>query len=269
MKTIPVSLIVACVLAPVASRAEPDAGPKGPPPTEQGGKREPQRPFVEAWKNADTDHDGFISKDEFNQVPRIQNLPEEKRANLFERLDKDHDGKLARVELVMMGNPHGPQGSPMPRLWELDVDKSGGVSFEEFKAGPLFSKLPGERLEALFHRLDANGDGVVSPADKPEHPFKREGGGSFPKRPPGANPEGSRMEPRLIIRLLDKDGDGAVSFEEFRVGPAVKGLTEDEQEDRFEAMDQNRDQKLTAEDFPSPPPHGAGKRPGEPPVIVE
>lgn len=262
MKTIPVSLIMAGILSPAITLAEEPARPPGPPPGEAGGRPSPPRPFVDAWQAADTNRDGFLSKDEFDAISRIQNLPEDKRVELFKRLDKDQDGKLAREELGRMGFQHG---EPMRRFWELDVNKSGGVSFEEFKAGPLFSKLPAERLEAVFHRLDSNGDGMISPKDKPEHPMKREDGRFHPRRPDGGDrPDGPRMEPRQIIRQLDQNGDGALSFEEFRVGPATKDLTEDEQEDRFEKMDRNHDLKLTAEDFPPPTPRGDQGRPKPP-----
>ena len=36
---------------------------------------------MDLWKLADADGDGFLSKAEFNAMPRIQNLPEEKREN--------------------------------------------------------------------------------------------------------------------------------------------------------------------------------------------
>jgi hypothetical protein len=50
----------------------------------------------------------------------------------------------------------------------------------------------------------------------------------------------------------------------------ARNLTEDEQEDRFEAMDKNHDQKLTPDDFPPPPPQGGPKPPeGPPPAPVE
>lgn len=252
MKTIPVSLIVAGILAPAVSFAEPEGGPPGPPPREGDDRRGPQRPFVEFWKAIDQDHDGFLSKEEFEAMPRIQKLPEEKRRNLFLRLDKNADGKLGREELGRMGKPHNGQGPPMQRLWELDVDKSGGISLEEFKAGQLFKKLPPERQDALFARLDSDHDGMITPKDKPKPPFKHDGG---------------RMEPRQIIRQLDTNGDGSLSFEEFRVGPAVRNLTEDEQEDRFEAMDKNHDQKLAPEDFPPPAPRA--ECPDGPPPAAE
>jgi Ca2+-binding EF-hand superfamily protein len=268
MKTIPVSLLVAGLLLPAVGLAEPEKGPEGPPPGEKGERRgPPPGAFQELWKLADADGDGFISKAEFDAMPRILNLPEDKRENLFKRLDKDGDGKLSREELGNFARPHDGQGPKMQRLWELDTDKSGGISFEEFKAGELFKKLPADKLEALFKRLDTNGDGVISPSDKPEPPFKRPDGKRGPKGPEGDGPPGPPMEgPGQINKKLDTNGDGALSFEEFRKGPAVKNLTEDEQEERFNLLDRNHDQKISTEDFPpqpspeeAPPPAAPGK----------
>jgi hypothetical protein len=54
---------------------------------------------------------------------------------------------------------------------------------------------------------------------------------------------------------LDADGDGALSFAEFRKSPGVRDLTEDQQEDRFEALDRNRDHQLTPDETrPHPKP---------------
>jgi Ca2+-binding EF-hand superfamily protein len=240
MKTIPVSFLVAGMLLPAVCLAQPPEPPKGPPADEKGERRGPPR-SMEAWKLADSDHDGFISKAEFDAMPRIMNLPEEKRENLFKRLDKDADGKLSREELAPLGKPRDGKDAPMKRLWELDSDKSGGISFEEFKAGQLFMKLPPEKQQEVFHRLDTDGDGVITPKDKPEPPFKH------PNRPEDGGERGQ------INRKLDLDGDGALSFEEFRKGGAVKNLTEDEQKDRFELIDRNKDHKISPEDFPAPP----------------
>lgn len=182
-------------------------------------------------------------------MPRVRNLPEDKRAHLFKRLDKNSDGQLSREELGRFGKPPEGHGPPMKRLWELDADQSGGISFEEFKVGGLFKKLPPDKQELVFKRLDTDGDGVISPKDRPET-FKRPDGKRGPKSERAMDDDGPSGKAGPINQKLDLDGDGALSFEEFRLSPAMRGLTEDQQEDRFELLDQNGDRKISPEDAP-------------------
>jgi len=52
----------------------------------------------------------------------------------------------------------------------LDKDGSGGVSFVEFSEGKFFSKLPDKKREQIFKRMDTDGDGEITPEDKPKGP---------------------------------------------------------------------------------------------------
>lgn len=277
-RTIPVSLALAGLLLPVISQAQPgpddskprpemEEGPRG----ERGERRERDdrgergERGLKGWKKADTDGNGLISREEFAAMPRIQQLPEEKRDNIFKRLDKNGDNVLSQDELrVMERPPHHREA--MLKFKELDTDGSGGVSLEELKAGELFKKLPPEKQEALFKRLDTDGDGQITVKDRPAPPEK---GRPRPDRPDKERPE--KRDPRRMLKDWDENGDGALSFEEFRKAPPHRDLGEDEQEDRFEALDKNSDKKLDAADFPPKPdgPPPPRPKPDSPPPGVD
>ncbi len=253
MKTIPVSVLVAGLVLPVVCFAQPAGRPEGVSPRGgQGEGRGAGGGFMETWKTADVNADGVISQDEFGAMPRVTRLPLEKRAQVFKRLDKSGDGKLSRSELGRFGRPADAQGPPLKRLWELDVDQSGGVSFDEFKVGGFFKKLPPEKQDVVFNRLDTDGDGVISAKDRPEAPFKKPDGKRGPKPEVSQRGGGAAGKTGSSGKKLDLDGDGALTFEEYRLGPAVKELTEDQQEDRFELLDQNGDGKISPDDAPPP-----------------
>lgn len=197
--------------------------------------------MAEAWKKADADGDGMLSLDEFSAIERLAKLPVEKREAIFRRFDKNGDGKLSTEELMRKHR------GGMPPLDQMDLDKDGRITFEEFAKIPYVARLPEERRKAMFDRMDRDKDGVLTPKDRPPPPGGRPG-------PPGGR------DPRALVERHDKNGDGALSFEEFRKAPFVKDLGEDEQEERFQRMDRNDDLKIDAKDFPPPP---EGPRPPE------
>ncbi|MEM1084754.1 MAG: EF-hand domain-containing protein [Verrucomicrobiota bacterium] len=206
----------------------------GAPPEKPGPGSDRKPPnFGRFFQAADTNGDGAVSAAEFAALERIAALPEEKRNEIFKRFDKDGDGMIRQDEMRPPRRPNG-KGQPFPRLAELDQNKDGEVTLEEFLQGEFAKRLPEERREAFFKRLDRNGDGVISAADRPR--------GRKPPGPErGSNPKG-RSE--ASMRMLDKDKDGSLSFEEFTQSPRVKDLGEDEQEDRFEELDKNGDLRL-------------------------
>lgn len=238
MKPLHYSLLLGlCATAFVGAEPESPAGPPKP----EGGRNPEHKHFIEAWRKADTDGDGLISPAEFAQMERLASLPAEKRDAIFKRLDKDGSCTLSRPELMrMLQGVEDRRHMGFPRLQELDTDKSGGVSFEEFAAGDMLKKLPPERREAMFRRLDADGDGQITPKDRPQ-----DGGG----------------EPHVLFRRLDKDGDGRLSFEEFRQAPMWRHLDEAGCKGRFDKADANQDRFLDLREFGSQFPHRQGGRP--------
>lgn len=232
-----------------------EGGPRGP----RGGgmDRQGMREMLEIWKRADTDGDGFISLTEFGAMERIGQLPEEKRAEIFRRFDKNGDGKIGKDEL-----PQRPQGG-MPPLAQVDADKDGRIVFEEFRNLSFVTRLPEDRQRALFERMDHDRDGALTPKDRPQGGPPRDGkwddrrDGGRDGKWNGHGPGGPDL-----IKTLDRNGDGSLDFAEFRQAGFLQGKSEDEQEDRFEAMDRNHDLKIDPSDFPPP---GGGNPPGPKP----
>ena len=111
--------------------------------------------------------------------------------------------------------PSGPGGGMGQRLHEADTDKDGKVSFAE--AQKAFPDMTKERFDAM----DANHDGFLTPADRPE-------GGGFRQR----------------FEEADTNHDGKLTFEE-----AQKAFPNMDKE-RFNRMDTNGDGAITPEDRP-------------------
>ncbi len=241
MKTIFVPLLWLGFM-PVWAFAGPEKEESRPGPGERRPHGKEER---EVWGKADLDGDGKISREEFLKMPRIVSLPEEQQESLFKRLDRNGDGFLDGEELARPRHPGGP-GPGMKRIWELDVDKSGGVSFAEFEQGEFVKKLPAEKRREIFDRLDTDGDGQLTPADRPEPPPRGRRG----HRPP---------PPQAVFRQLDKDQDGRLSLEEFRELGPVRDLPEEKSKSRFEAMDLDKDGFLSRREFAPP----EEEKPGE------
>lgn len=116
----------------------------------------------------DKDKDGVVTSEEFFAGPRMTDMPQEQREKFFARIDLDGDGKITPEEIrIMRQESHEKH---MREIRELDTDKSGGLSYEEMSLGNFFSKLPEEKRKQIFARMDTNGDGQITPEDKPKGP---------------------------------------------------------------------------------------------------
>lgn len=132
---------------------------------------------------------------------------------LFERLDANRDGKVVLDEV-----PEKRREMFQKLIARADKDGDGAVTREEFaKAGPPAggdASKPAKRPESgrgpaeLFKRMDRNADGKVTADEAPEE-----------RRP-------------LVAKMIergDKDGDQALSLEEFsKVFPQRKGAAPSE-----------------------------------------
>ena len=110
--------------------------------------------MVERLKQADTDGNGLISRDEAKALPRL--------AKHFDEIDANHDGQLSSDEMrayhQAMHAKHGQERQArMAEHWKkIDTDGDGRVSLAEAQANA-------PRLAQHFQQLDANGDGFITP----------------------------------------------------------------------------------------------------------
>jgi Ca2+-binding EF-hand superfamily protein len=96
-------------------------------------------------KQADTNGDGMISRDEAKALPRI--------AAHFDEIDANHDGQITADELRAFHQMHGAKrGDAMFK--KLDTDGDGRISRAEAQAAP--------RLAENFDAIDANKDGFIT-----------------------------------------------------------------------------------------------------------
>ena len=192
-------------------------------------------------KSYDRDMDGKISYKEFASAEKTRNLRAEGKRRLFDHLDKNKDGNITRAEL--------PKGAPHPAR-RGDENGDGKISFAEFCRNPRLKGVSDERLKVMFARMDLNQDGFLTHPDFARRGGGRAGAGDFEK--------------------LDLDGDGGLSFEEWRQSPHLKkGAPEEELRRRFEMLDRNKDKKLAPRERPGPEDPGPkpGPRPRRPPPV--
>jgi Ca2+-binding EF-hand superfamily protein len=96
--------------------------------------------------NADANHDGQITRDEFITA----------RAATFDKLDRNHDGVWTADDYAIVKRFRPQAAEKLDALLaDSDADHDGRVTREEFNAAPT----------RLFDRIDTNHDGVIDRAE--------------------------------------------------------------------------------------------------------
>ncbi len=124
--------------------------------------------------------------------------------------------------------PERRPGPPGAAIGRADANQDGKVSFEELRA------LRPRMTDQQFSNIDTDGDGFLTPADRPRPQRQRDGQDQI------------RRQRLMELLASDQDGDGAVTYDELT--KAKPGFPERS----FNRLDINRDGKLTQQDLQRP-----------------
>jgi Ca2+-binding EF-hand superfamily protein len=221
-------------------------------------KTEPGAGAAEMFAELDANKDGQLSTDE---VPNERKRLFER---LVRTADSNSDGKLSGEEFAagLKGDADKPQkpGAPDRPRREREGDRKQGVEriFKRLDANGdgkvAADEVPEERREMfgrLLKRGDKDSDGSLS-----EQEFAQAFPGADDSRPEGfkkgKRPEGGG-EPQRFFRRLDANGDGKLTADEVPepARPRIEKL--------ISRADKNGDKALSLEEFSAVP------RPGQPP----
>jgi len=188
---------------------------------------------------------------------------------------------LSLISLAEEENDFSPKKSDREErdpISRIDTNGDGVISLDEFSAAPKLNGAPDEKISKMFDYLDKDKDGTLSDTELPRppkhgpHPRRHfrehrprshthDGGREHKKPPrhfkgppPGNNPRRKMMGSKERLERLDNDGDGQISFDEFKLGERAKKLPKSEQQTLFDRLDQNGDGVISPEDRRMKPP---------------
>lgn len=108
------------------------------------------------FRKMDADKNGQLTRTEIEQFQKLTALAEAQARNraLFAQLDADRSGQLSPTEFAKVTAP-SPAANGQPMIARMDSSRDQQINLIEHRAATL----------ANFDRLDADKDGVVTPAE--------------------------------------------------------------------------------------------------------
>jgi hypothetical protein len=114
---------------------------------------------VDRLASADANGDGSVSAEELRAARQARRA--DKAASAFDRLDTDRDGMISRAEFDARASARAERG---PRAHR--GDRARPARAERAERGPVDIAEARAKAEQAFDRLDADRDGVLSPAER-------------------------------------------------------------------------------------------------------
>lgn len=151
----------------------------------------------------DRRREGPMTYEQFAEQPRVKKMSEERKRELFHRLDRNNDNILTVED--SRGRHDGPRGNQEGRRNRPgdgsnkgpnrapieDKNNDGEISFAEFYDHPRHQKLGEDEAEDRFEAIDQDHNGVLSPAEVAESMPR-------PDRQPNKRPASKKKNPAPV-----------------------------------------------------------------------
>jgi Ca2+-binding EF-hand superfamily protein len=153
-------MVALCASAPVLAQAAPAAGAPAAAAPQQLTRTQLSQQLDSEFKDLDANHDGKLSKAEIQtamsrRAAEAQTEVNSQLKTVFDKIDTNHNGSISLAEFQAQQKISIDAAKVDARVAQLDTNKDGMVSAEEYRNGTL----------AQFDAADTNHDGTVSQAE--------------------------------------------------------------------------------------------------------